>query len=105
MQDHEAEITQLKPRQESPVRRINETAGGEEPRKTELERSSEEMNRATVRRITENEATRCPPILEQAILDAQRGRQLYSMAAFAQDNDTQRELADVLERLAAAAMG
>jgi hypothetical protein len=102
MPNREAEVKELKPRQESPVAQIFERAG-EGPADPELIRNLEESNRATARRIAENEAARCLPLLEQAALVAQRGSQLYAMAAFAQDKETQEALGEALERLRDAA--
>jgi hypothetical protein len=50
-----------------------------------------------------NEAARCLPGLRRAASDAQLAQQLKAMAAFAGDRETEGQLKEALEELAAAA--
>lgn len=100
MASRETEIRGLERRTEDNVTSISDRFGnGEGAGRGELARTAERMNKASVRRVVEDEATRCLPALQRAARVAAWGRQLQTMAAFAGDAETAEELGQALEQM------
>jgi hypothetical protein len=97
MESQEAEVRELKPRQEARV------SSGAEGEKSELVSSERDLNRDAVQRIAVNEGARCLPELRRAVEEARLGQQLRQMAAFAGASEIEGELREALEELATAA--
>lgn len=101
MEGDGAEIHELKPRRKERPAEIRDRWGQVEP---ETAREEEErINRRAMKRILETEARHSLPALEQAALEAERGRRLLAMAGLAGDSEREGELAAALRRLAVAA--
>jgi hypothetical protein len=69
----------------------------------ELMREAQIHNRKTVRRVAEDEGSRCLPRLHRAVLDAELGIQALTMARFGGADEMAEAMAEALEQLAAAA--
>jgi hypothetical protein len=96
-----AEIHELRPRTKCRPTEIRDRWTRVEP---ETAREEEErINQRALKRILETEVHHSLPALEQAALEAERGRRLHAMAGLAGDPDRERELAAALNRLAATA--
>ena len=101
MEGDGAEIHELKPRSKEGPAHIRDRWAPSEP---ETAREEEErINQRAMRRILETEARHSLPALEQAALEADRGRRLHAMAGLAGDPDHERRLVAALRRLAIAA--
>lgn len=72
---------------------------------SELIRAAEVANRDSVRRVVEDESSRCLPRLHSALLDVECGVQLLEMARFGGAEETSQALAEALGQLAGAAQG
>ncbi|HSS32328.1 MAG TPA: hypothetical protein VLL27_03510 [Solirubrobacterales bacterium] len=100
MPSDDAEIHELRPMREKSVSDRFGRGGWDRP---ELVRSERDHNRAAAQRMAANEAARCLPGLRRAASDAQLAQQVRSMAAFAGDAETERQLKEALQELASAA--
>jgi hypothetical protein len=91
----------MKPRDKDRPRRIRDRWAPAEPESAREE--EERLHRQAMKRILEVEARYSLPALEQAALEAERGRRLHAIAGLAGDSDHERKLAAALRRLAVAA--
>ena len=98
-----AEIRELNPKQEGTVAHIEDRWTGISPQRAGLARENKKLNQQTIQRVAETEVEILLPVLEQAAVAAEEGRQVRGMAAFAGDTELERKIDAVLRRLATAA--
>ncbi len=103
MASEDADIHELRPRQEGHMRFIQDRWARKDHLRLHLVEEDEELNRQRIRRIAKVEVGRVLPALEEAIAKAERARRLRSMAVFAGDSELEQELGVVLRSLADAA--
>jgi hypothetical protein len=80
-----------------PLRRMTDDSATRE-----LTREAQIHNRKTVRRVAEDESSRCLPRLHRAVLDVELGVQVLTMARFGGADEEAEAMAEALEQLEAA---
>lgn len=103
MRSDEAEIHELKPRQEGQMPPIGDRWGRATATEAQLARERRRMNQQVVGRVAEDEARNLLAVLEQSVEDAEEGQMMRSMAAFAGNQELELKFSAVLRRLETAA--